>query len=234
MFDAKNLLDQFLGAGAGAKAGGIFGEVQRQAAANPLASSVVGGALAAILLGSDARGVTGNAVKYGGLALIGSLAYKAWQDYQAKQPGGSPQPAQAQPELQPPPANSPFSPAAHEEQGRAELLLGAMIAAAKSDGHIDATEQSRISGRLDALGLDPEAKTHVMDQLRAPVDIDAIVSGATQPEVATAVYAASLLAIDPDQPAEKAYLQMLAARLGLSDALVQEIHKTAEASRAAG
>jgi uncharacterized membrane protein YebE (DUF533 family) len=234
MFDAKNLLDQFLGAGAGAKAGGMFGEVQRQAAANPLASSVVGGALAAILLGSNARGVTGNAVKYGGLALIGSLAYKAWQDYQAKQAGAAPQAEQTTPTLAPPPSGSPFSPAAHEEQDRARLLLSAMIAAARADGHIDATEQGRIAGRLDTLGLDPEAKAHVIDQLKAPVDLDGIVSEAGQPEVATAVYAASLLAIDPDQPAEKAYLQMLAARLGLTDALVQEIHKAADASRTAG
>jgi uncharacterized membrane protein YebE (DUF533 family) len=46
------------------------------------------------------------------------------------------------------------------------------------------------------------------------------------------VYAASLLAIDPDHPAEKAYLQMLAARLGLADDLVREIHELAEASEA--
>ena len=50
--------------------------------------------------------------------------------------------------------------------------------------------------------------------------------------MATEVYAASLLAIDPDHPAEKAYLQMLAARLGLAEDLVQEIHRTAEAALA--
>ena len=61
----------------------------------------------------------------------------------------------------------------------------------------------------------------------APLDLDAIVKGASQPEVAVEVYAASLLAIDPDHPAEKAYLQMLAARLGLADELVAEIHRTA-------
>ena len=70
-----------------------------------------------------------------------------------------------------------------------------------------------------------------MDQLRAPLDLDGIVREASQPEVATEVYAASLLAIDPDHPAEKAYLQMLAARLGLADELVQEIHRTAEGAR---
>jgi uncharacterized membrane protein YebE (DUF533 family) len=72
-----------------------------------------------------------------------------------------------------------------------------------------------------------------MDQLRTPLDLDGIVRAVKSPEVATEVYAASVLAIDPDHAAEKAYLQMLAARLGLADDLVQEIHRTADTARAA-
>jgi uncharacterized membrane protein YebE (DUF533 family) len=82
------------------------------------------------------------------------------------------------------------------------------------------------------LSVDTEAKAYVMDQLRAPLDLDAIVRQVQSPEVGMEVYAASLLAIDPDHPAEKAYLQMLAARLGLADDLVREIHELAEASEA--
>ena len=121
-------------------------------------------------------------------------------------------------------------PKASEAEGRARLLVTAMISVAKADGYIDPGEQKRIFERLDSTTLDSESKAYVMDQLRAPLDLDAIVNGSRQPEVAAEVYAASLLAIDPDHPAEKAYLQMLAARLGLADSLVAEIHRTAEAA----
>ena len=121
-------------------------------------------------------------------------------------------------------------PKGNEADQRARLLVTAMISAAKADGYIDPAEQKRIFDRLDTVSLDAESKAYVMDQLRAPLDLDGIVKAASSPEVATEVYAASLLAIDPDHPAEKAYLQMLAARLGLADELVQEIHRTAEAA----
>ena len=245
MIDAKRLLDQFLGAGAGnqsfdnrggggvlGNAGDILGGLNQRARENPLASGALAGGLAAVLLGSKAgRNLTGSAVKYGGMALIGGLAYRAYQDWQARQPGQQPQqstPQSSQAEILPPPNDTPFAPKASEAEGRARLLVTAMISAAKADGYIDQAEQKHIFDKLDATGLDTESKAYVMDQLRAPLDLDGIVRDAKQPEVAAEVYAASLLAIDPDHPAEKAYLQMLAARLGLPDQLVAEIHKTAE------
>ena len=46
---------------------------------------------------------------------------------------------------------------------------------------------------------------------------------------ATEIYAASLLVVDPEAPAEKGYLAMLAARLGLDPGLVAHLHARAEA-----
>jgi uncharacterized membrane protein YebE (DUF533 family) len=210
----------------------MLGNLQNRARENPMASGALAGGLAAILLGSKAgRELSGSAVKLGGMALVGGLAYKAYQDWQARQAGQTP-PNAAEPEILPPPRDTPFMPKASEADDRARLLVTAMISAAKADGHIDAGEQKRIFERLDSASLDTESKAYVMDQLRAPLDLDGIVRSASRPEVATEVYAASLLAIDPDHPAEKAYLQMLAARLGLADELVQEIHRTAEAAQA--
>ena len=40
----------------------------------------------------------------------------------------------------------------------------------------------------------------------------------------------SLVAMEADTPAEKAYLQMLASRLGLEPSLVEEIHRAAAAA----
>lgn len=250
MIDPKRLLDQFLGAGSAGQLGGILGGQGGQAApgqggagglgnilgglgdrarANPMASGALAGGLATLLLGSKmGREFAGDAVKLGGMAVLGGLAYKAYNDWQARQAGQTPAPAPAQ--IPPPPSNSPFMPKGNEADERARLLVTAMISAAKADGYIDQAEQKKIFERLDSVALDAEAKAYVMDLLRAPLDLDGIVRGASQPEVATEVYAASLLAIDPDHPAEKAYLQMLAARLGLADDLVQQIHSTAEAA----
>lgn len=216
-------------------AGGIgdaLTDLQRRTGVSPAAASVIAGGLAAVLLKSKGRGFGGSAVKLGGLGLIGGLAYKAYQDWQAKQAGQSvPQPARPA-EIAPPPKDTAFLPPDNQADERARLLITAMIAAAKADGSIDQAEQERIFDRVGTLDLDAESKAYLMDQLRAPLDLDGIVAKAKQPEVATEIYAASLLAIDPDHPAEKAYLQMLAARLGLAEDLVAEIHRAADAARA--
>lgn len=251
MIDTNMLLNQLLGGGAqpdqtsqadptsapqqagGGGGGGMLGSLGDKAKANPLASGALAGGLAALLLGSKAgRKLTGNAVKYGGMAVVGGLAYKAYSDWQSRKSGQQPAPQQADAELLPPPADTPFVPAPQEEQDRTRLLVSAMISAAKADGYIDQGEQKLIFDRLGSLDLDSESKAYLMDQLSAPLDLEPIIRQATQPEVAAEVYAASVLAIDPDHPAEKAYLQMLAARLGLDDALVEEIHRTAEAAGA--
>jgi len=250
MLDAKRLIDQFLGAqstgypatrrygAAPASGGGILGSVARELGGRgtfgPAGTGAAMGGLASLLLRSGrGGGFAKNAVKYGGLAMIAAMAYRAWNDHQARQgqtgAAPAPQPSGAD-ALAPPPAGSPFMPGPAEEQDRARLLLSAMIAAAKADGTIDAQEQAAILDR--AADLDSEAKAFVLDQMRQPVDLDRLVAAATAPEIALEIYTASLVAIDPDHPAEQAYLRLLAARLGLDDGLVAEVDRAAEAARA--
>ena len=50
---------------------------------------------------------------------------------------------------------------------------------------------------------------------------------AVTPELAVEIYAASVLAIDPDDPAEQAYLAMLASRLKLEPGLRAAVEKEA-------
>lgn len=69
-------------------------------------------------------------------------------------------------------------------------------------------------------------------ELASPVDIERIVREARTPEVAAEVYAASLLAITPDAPAERAYLDLLAARLGLDPGLKRELEAAVAANAA--
>lgn len=255
MFDAKRLLGQFIAGQVGKRLGGGYAPGHTSGHANPLSQLTQGlgggggaalaGTLATALLGSKkGRKLGGSAVKAGGLALVGSLAYRAYQDWQAGQTpaapaatgGGFTQAAWTQaPQtsaarstgLAPPPVGSAFASADEAaQQDLSRTLLLAMIAAAKADGHIDAKEQAAIFGRLDTLDLDADDKAFVLDALREPVDVDALARGATSPEVAAEIYAASLLAIDVDNPAERGYLALLAARLRLDDGLVAHLHAT--------
>ncbi|WP_119461006.1 DUF533 domain-containing protein [Rhodospirillaceae bacterium SYSU D60014] len=242
MLDAKRLLDQFLGSQAGRglaeKTGGGFdpsqlGDLARNLGDGLGSGSFGGGALAGglagILLGSKkGRKLGGSALKIGGLALVGALAYKAYQDWQAgKRPMAASAPQSDA--VLPPPGDTPFNPSTEsEQQSLGRHLLRAMIAAAKADGHIDAEEQANIFAEMDKLDLDADDKAFVMDELRARLDVDAVAKAARTPEEAAEIYTASLLAIDIDNAAERGYLALLAARLKLDDALVEHLHATVE------
>jgi len=219
MFDPKKLLDQFLNSGGkDGKPGGISPDLLKGAAA---------GGIAGILLGTKSgRKLAGSAIKVGGVAVLGGLAYKAYQNWQAqKQAEGSTAPEPMK-DVTPTPETVKALEAPPTDAASLAILR-AMIAAAKSDGHIDAAEQNAIFAKLDGLDLDTEAKAFVMDELRRPLDIDAVVSAATSPELAIEIYTASALAIDPDDPAEQAYLAMLASRLKLDPGLKASIEAEA-------
>ncbi len=68
-------------------------------------------------------------------------------------------------------------------------------------------------------------------ELDTPLDIAAIAALAQCEEQATEIYAASLLAIDPDGAAEQGYLALLAARLQLDPGLVDHLHARARTLR---
>lgn len=105
-----------------------------------------------------------------------------------------------------------------------ELLVRAMIEAAKSDGTIDTEERRRILTILKdagALETDRQALLHAMD---TPHDMEALVARVDTPELAAEVYAASLLAIKDDTPTQQRYLARLAERLKLSPDAVREVH----------
>ena len=193
MFDAKNLLDQMLGATKGVaektSAGGNLGGI---------AGGAVAGGLAGLVTGTKTgRKIGKNALKFGGVALLGGLAYKAWNDWQSGKhasPPGQPA-AQDVPAIEEPPEGSRFLPRTEEQQDLSLSLVRAMIAATKADGHVSADEQQRVFQHVNALDLDAEGKAFIMDELTSPLDIDAVASGASCSETAAEIYAASLIAI---------------------------------------
>lgn len=227
MFDAKKLLDQFLGSQASGSMrdkAGQFGDIAKN---NPLKTA---GIAAAILGTKTGRKLAGNVATVGGIAAIAGLGYLAYKNYQS---GQAPQTApQKEPEILPPPAASPFSlqsPALTNDF--ALTLIRAMIAAAKADGHIDAAERSNIMDKVHVVDLGSEAEAFIANELANPVDIDELVAAARTEEQKVELYTATRLTIDPDTRAERGYLDLLAGRLGLPDALLDHIDVTVSSAK---
>ena len=213
MFDAKRLLDQLVGSGA---AGGFAG-------------GLAGGALANALSGKKARKVAGSALQLGGMALVGGLAYKAWQNYQ-KGPG-----AATDTGLVTPPAGTAFLPASNDTAGTTALSLliaRAMIAAAKADGQIDTRESQTILNQINSLDIPAEDKAFLFEEYGRPLDVPGLIAAVDSQEHAAEVYAASVMMVDPPSPPEQIYLDTLARELGLEAGLASEIHATLQAIRA--
>lgn len=224
--------------------------------------AALAGLAAGMLTGKSGRKMMGKAAKYGAVAALGGLAYHAinrrnGQPGQAGQPGQQPagqtaqgqiqqqhqlghSPAAAAPMIQDadytiPPAGSAYLPPADDDAAQtrhAKSLIRAMIAAAKADGRISDVEYGRIMRRTTEAGLDPESRAYLEAELSRPMNMDEVVQDVMGPEHAAEIYAASLVAIEADGAVEKAYLQMLAARLGLDPDLVAEIHRAASEAEA--
>jgi uncharacterized membrane protein YebE (DUF533 family) len=216
MIDTKRLLDELVGSGV---AGGLAG-------------GLAGGSLAGLLSGKKGKKVrrlAGSAVKLGGVALVGGLAYKAWQSYQQGQQPEAPT------AIEPPPTESAFLPAPDDPEGDTALgllLARAMIAAAKADGQIDVQESQAILNRINGLTLPAEEKAFLFEEYGRPLDIAGLAAAVPTPEQATEVYTASALMVDPPSPAERIYLDTLARALGLDAALARQIEVTVAASQA--
>jgi uncharacterized membrane protein YebE (DUF533 family) len=195
---------------------------------NPAMATAVLGGLGALVFGtSSGRAVIGSAARLGGMALIGGLAYKAYQNYQS----GKPLLEVGNPELLPPPRGTGFEPEAASE-ATALLFIRAMIAAAAADGAIDAEERTAILGGLREAGFDQEANEWLEGEMASPASIEALAQGAQSPEVAAQIYTAARIAINPDTPKEKDFLAGLAASLGLDAELVANIDVAASAAKA--
>jgi uncharacterized membrane protein YebE (DUF533 family) len=210
MADMNKLLGQLLGSGA---AGGFAG-------------GLAGGLAGNLLSSKSGRKMGKKALKMGGI-------YAAYQRYSSGQaPATGELPQTGTEELAPAPEGSAFMPAKNDTDGQEALgliLVRAMIAAARSDGRLDAQESQAIFQRIESLGLDPENQALLVAEMGRPVDMDALVAGASSPEVAAEIYLASLLAIEVDTAAEQSYLAMLAARLNIPPELAAELRRQVEA-----
>lgn len=240
----QSLLNQILGSGGpqAPQGGGYAAPGQRPAGGEShlgkyLVGGAAGGALGLLLGSKRGRSVGGKALKYGSVAAVGALAWKLYQDHQAKQQAQ--QAPQGMPQHRPmtgsvpvpgyvPPAQTGFAalPAPQMEL-HAQAMLKAMIAAAKSDGHLDARERELLQGEMARLNADAETRAWFEAELAKPVEPAEVAAGVTSPEMAAEVYLASLLVVDETTTMERAYLDELARRLRLDPGLKADLEARA-------
>ncbi|OJY38697.1 MAG: hypothetical protein BGP06_08615 [Rhizobiales bacterium 65-9] len=208
----------------------IIAQVKELAANNPgMATAALGGLAAAIFGTGAGRGLAMNTAKLGGLAMIGGLAYRAWQNHQQGKPLLD---IAQQPQLLPAPSGSGFDAGAATNE-TAMLYIRAMIAAAAADGNVDANERAMILNGVKQAGLHAEANAWLEQQINKPASVQELVAAAKgDQQIATQLYTAARIAIEPDNGAESNFLRQLASGLGLAPQLVAQINATAAAAKA--
>jgi len=170
-----------------------------------------GGALGLLLGSKKARKYGGKALTYGGLAALGVLAYKAYGNWQANQRGAAAEPQTI----------DRLPPAQAEQHSQA--VLRALVAAAKSDGHIDERERALIEGEFTRLDSDRELQNGLHAEMNKPLDPAEVARAAQTPEMAAEMYLASVMMVDQENFMERAYLDELARQLRLDPGLRQEL-----------
>ncbi|MCE5976262.1 tellurite resistance TerB family protein [Pseudomonas sp. JR33AA] len=177
-----------------------------------------GGALGLLLGSKKARKYGGKALTYGGLAALGVLAYKAYGNWQANQRVAAAEP-QTLDRL--PPAQAEL---------HSQAVLRALVAAAKSDGHIDERERALIEGEFTRLDSDRELHHWLHAELNKPLDPAEVARAAQTPEMAAEMYLASVMMVDQENFMERAYLDELARQLQLDPGLRQELESQVQNS----
>ena len=216
--DLKSLLNQALksdllkqGADALGKQTNNIKSSSNSSSLKTLGAGAVGGGLIGMLMGSKkskkmTKKIGSGALKVGGAAALGALAYKVYNDWQAKQSGQG--------------VHETFDP---DDSKHSVLILKAMIGAAKADGHVDEEEMARIEQALADMGANEHVRQLVQQELNKPLDPAEIANQATSPQQASEIYLASLIVADEQNFMEKAYLQELAKQLQLSPEVTQQL-----------
>ena len=209
--DFMDLIGSMVGGGMTNSGGGLqdlIGSFMGGSNKNKAAAAGLGALLGALT--GNSSSTTLNSVGGGLMGLLGMMAYNALTK------GGTPETSRANQIAQNITQTS--------NNNDAEIILTAMLDAAKSDGQIDSNEIERIMGKIKATGAGQEGVNCIISKLQSPMETDKILRAVRgRPELAAEVYAASLMAIDVDTEAERRYLKVLSQKMGLNDSVTKEI-----------
>lgn len=184
--------------------------------------SLLGGGALGLMVGSKrGRKMGGKALKYGALAGVGVLAWKAYQNYQSQssvpaggQPVGSERQGEPLEQLQ-----------GNDQERRGLEILQAMIMAARVDGHVDSEERALLTREIESLGADDELHQWIEQQFDAPLDAAVLARQADSPQASREIYLVSVAVIDDQNPMERAWLDQLASALKLERPLALELER---------
>lgn len=227
----------------------LVGSLNKSGALSGFLGGVAGGGLTSLVSGKKSKKTGKKAVKYGALAAVGGLAWKAYKEYSEQNKAAQQQADsraynnamnkrshnQVHQEHAPQGRTFDFTPAympeqsfeqvVEDESGSGQLIImRAMIAAAYADGHIDETERQKIFAQVETMELTVNEKAMLFDELRKPMTLSELVQSVPDAQTSIEVYAASVSAIDLNQPISGQYLEALANQLCLPRELVQSIH----------
>jgi uncharacterized membrane protein YebE (DUF533 family) len=228
--NARTLLDQLLSSGQamlsetlGSRAPANPAQISGKPGYANFGTGMLAGGVMGLLLGDKrVRKFGGKVLAYGGAAALGALAYRTYSDWQRqKSAAGAPAAEPTQ-----------FLPAAVSED-HSRAVLKALIAAAKSDGHIDARERGLIEEKLASLADDPALRSWIDAEVERPLDPADVAAAAGSMEVASEMYLVSVLAVDTESFMERAYLDELAKKLDLPADLKTQLEAEARKALAA-
>ena len=189
-----------------------------------LGGAAAGGVMALLLGSKAARKVVGNVATIGGTALLGGLAWKAYENWKDNKPVSetgsltSNDIAKAQSTI--PDSTSSGTPLNL-------VLVKSMIAAARSDGHLDSREQKNIFDAVEKMDLDGSQKAAVFDAMSAEITVEDLAREVTEEHQKAEVYLAALLAIEVDHEDERAWLDSLATALQMPQGLAPYLEEQA-------
>ena len=224
----------------------LVGSLNKSGALSGFLGGVAGGGLTSLVSGKKSKKAGKKAVKYGALAAVGGLAWKAYKEYSEQNKAAQQQADSRAYEnamnkrshnqahahqgrtFDFTPAYMPeqsFEQVVEDESGSGQLIImRAMIAAAYADGHIDETERQKIFAQVETMELTVNEKAMLFDELRKPMTLSELVQSVPDAQTGIEVYAASVSAIDLNQSISGQYLKALANQLCLPRELVQSIH----------
>jgi len=201
-----DLLGGLLGGGKSSSSGGGLGD---------LLGSVLGGSKASTSAPTDAKGLEdllGIGKDGGGLGgLLGGALAKYGQVNNPNVPTPSAEDHSMLPQG--------FDP--KEASMQAELMIKAMINAAKSDGSFDESEQQKILSKLGDVSQDEI--DFIRREFAAPLDVRSFANSVPR-GMEHQVYAISLAAINLDENSEAQYLGELASALRIDANEANQIH----------
>ncbi len=238
--NTSDLLEQLLRAGQGSQAqqgrggmasqdglgglggllGGLLGGGSTTGGGNGLGGllgSLLGGGSSA---GGSTQGRSAGGTNYAALASLGMMAFQAYQSWQRSQAAAPQQALHTVDQLSGP-----------EAEDHSHAILRALIAAAKADGRIDQQEERLIYAEIKRQTSDPQLQQWLDEEVSKPLDAAEVARSAQDPAMAAEMYLASVMLVDDQQDAERAYLDELASALQIDPTL--QVHLEQQAKGAA-